>query len=80
MLGPLLYIIYINDLDSGISSEISKFADDTKIGKVITTDQDARTLQGDLDRLYDWPRKWQEFNIGKCSILSVGITPYITTL
>ncbi len=35
--------------------------------------QDARELQGDLDRLYDWVRKWQmEFNIGKCSTLSVG--------
>ncbi len=42
-------------------------------GKVIRTDQDVRELQGDLDRLSDWARKWQmEFNIGKCSILSVG--------
>ncbi len=74
MLGPLLFIIYINDLDSGISGEDSKFADDTKVGKVIRTDQDARELQNDLDRLYDWARKWQmEFNIGKCSILSVGV-------
>ncbi len=58
MLGPLLFIIYINDLDSGISSEVSKFADDTKVGKIIRTGQDARELQGDLDRLYDWARKW----------------------
>ncbi len=49
MLGPLLLIIYINDLDTGISSEVSKFADDTKVGKVIRTDQDALELQGDLD-------------------------------
>ncbi len=73
MLGPLQFIIYINDLDFGIGSEVSKFADDTKVGKVIRTDQDARELQGDLDRIYDWAMKWQmEFNIGKCSILSVG--------
>ncbi len=51
----------------GIVSEVSKFADDTKVGKVIRTDKDARELQGDLDRLFDWARKWQmEFNIGKC--------------
>ncbi len=64
---------YIHNLDSGISSEVSNFADDTKVGKVIKTDQDARELQGDLDRVYDWARTLQmEFNIGKCSTLSVG--------
>ncbi len=47
------FIIYINDLDSGISSDVSKFADDTKVGRVIRTDQDASELQDDLDRLYD---------------------------
>ncbi len=64
MLGPLLFIIYINDLDSGICSEVSKFEDDTKVGRVIRPDQDDSELQGDLDELYDWARKWQmEFNI-----------------
>ncbi len=58
MLGPLLFIIYINNLDSGIRIEVSKFADDTKVGKVVRTDQDVRELQGDLDRLCDWARKW----------------------
>lgn len=57
VLGPLLFLIYINDLDSSISSEVSKFADDTKVGRVIRTHQDARKLQGDLDRLYEWARK-----------------------
>ncbi len=51
MLRLLLFIIDINDLDSGISSEVSKFADDTKVGKLIRTDQDARELQGHLDSL-----------------------------
>ncbi len=53
MLGPLLFIIYINDLDSGVSSEVSRFADDTMVGRVNRTDQDASELQGDLDILYD---------------------------
>ena len=73
VLGPLLFIIYINDLESGISSDISKFADDTKIGKKVTNVDDARMLQEDLDRLYEWSEKWQmQFNVDKCSIMSVG--------
>ena len=73
VLGPLLFLIYINDLDDGIRSDISKFADDTKIGRNISTGEDAAILQEDLDRLFEWAEKWQmEFNIGKCSVLSVG--------
>ncbi len=73
VLGPLLFISYINDLDSGISSDISKFTDDTKVGRPILSDQDAGVLQVELDQLYEWEGKRQmEFNVGKCSILRVG--------
>ena len=73
VLGPLLFLIYINDLDDGISSDISKFADDTKIGRTIKKGEDVIMLQEDLDTLFEWAEKWQmEFNIGKCSVLSVG--------
>jgi hypothetical protein len=53
VLGPLLFIIYINDLDVGINSSISKFADDTKIGRVINTAEDNIALQEDLDKLVE---------------------------
>ena len=73
VLGPLLFIIYINDLETGINSDISKFADDTKIGRQVKNLDDARMLQDDLNRLYKWSEKWQmQFNINKCSIMSVG--------
>ncbi len=66
--------IHINELDSDINNEVSKFADDKKVGRVIKIDQDANELQDDLNKLYDWARERQmEFNIGKCSILSVGL-------
>ena len=73
VLGPLLFLIYINDLDSGISSDVSKFADDTKIGRVIRSDSDVIALQSDLDKMNEWSNRWQmQFNINKCKVLSVG--------
>ena len=73
VLGPLLFIIYINDLDNGISSDISKFADDSKIGRIIKSESDVKDLQGDLDRLNEWMVKWQmDFNIDKCKVVNIG--------
>ena len=73
VLGPLLFIIYLNDLDIDISSNLAKFADDTKIGRAINGAEDCQALQNDLNRLYDWSEKWQmEFNVDKCKVVSMG--------
>ena len=73
VLGPLFFLIYINDLDNGISSDVSKFADDTKVGRLIRSDADVIALQADLDRMKEWTDRWQmQFNINKCKVLSVG--------
>lgn len=50
MLGPLLFIMYIDELDSGISSNKSEFADDNKVGQQIHPDQDVSALQDELDK------------------------------
>ena len=50
VLGPKLFIIYINNLTSGIISDSSKFADNSKIGRIIRSESDVKDLQGDLDR------------------------------
>ncbi|XP_076034815.1 uncharacterized protein LOC143021293 [Oratosquilla oratoria] len=74
VLGPLLFIMYINDLDDGLNSDVSKFADDTKIGRLIRSGEDAQILQDDLNKLLTWSVKWQmNFNISKCSVLNVGL-------
>ena len=54
VLEPLLFSIYINDLDSGISTDISKFADDKKRDRIIRSDSDAIALQAGLNRMNEW--------------------------
>ena len=60
-------MIFINDLDEDISSNILKFADDTKIFKEIRCSSDCSHLKADLDKLVLWAQKWQMvFNVDKC--------------
>ena len=66
-LGPLLYLIFINDLDEDINSNILKFVDDTKIFKKVRCSTDCSQLQADLDKLVLSAQKWQMvFNVDKC--------------
>ena len=73
VLGPLLFLIYINDLDCGITSNISKFADDTKVGGKALTNGDCEVIQRDLDTLSTWSDKWLlKFNKDKCKVMHIG--------
>ena len=56
VLGPILFLIMINDIDKGISkqSKVSLFADDTRVLRPISTEEDVEDLQKDLDLIYDW--------------------------
>jgi len=75
VLGPLAFIIFINDLDDCTTriSIMNKFADDTKLGHLVLTDEDRIVLQSCLDSLVDWASTWcMEFNVAKCKVLHVG--------
>ena len=73
VLGPVLFLIYINDLDNNLISKLAKFADDTKLCKSVNSLDDTQSLQIDLDRLHEWSVKWQmTFNVDKCVVMHVG--------
>ena len=74
VLGPIVFLIYINDLDDDITSTVLKFADDTKVFRKIKGDADRQHLQDDLDTLVEWSEKWQMlFNFGMCSTQDMGM-------
>ena len=75
ILGPLLFIIFINCIDdiATLISIIRKFADDTKLGQTIKNDSDREILQNCLNNLFKWATDWgMEFNVEKCSVLHFG--------
>ena len=73
VLGPILFVIFINDLPDVVSSTAKIFADDTKLFRAIRITEDHDVLQQDLDNLVEWSNKWQlEFNETKCKSLHLG--------
>jgi len=75
VLGPILFLICINDLDESLFGDIVKFAGDTKIFSEVQTDADRQRLQDDINSLEIWSCKWQmEFNATKCKVMHVGRT------
>jgi hypothetical protein len=74
ILGPFFFIIFINDLPDVVSSsEIALYADDSKLFKVIKSQDDRHGLQADLQRVSLWADEWKMvFNVDKCKTLSIS--------
>ena len=73
MLGPVLFLIYINDIVDGLKCHDYLFADDMKIYNYIRSDTDASVLQTDLDQITKWTDKWLlQLSISKCKLMHLG--------
>ena len=72
VLGPLLFVLYINDLSDNTDSKSYLFADDTKIFWEISSEEDSIILQNDLTKLLEWSDRWLlKFHPDKCTSLSI---------
>ena len=73
VIGPLLFLLFINDMPNEMNCNIQLFADDAKIFKTVDNEEDHQDLAKDLDNLENWARLWQmRFNVGKCKVLHLG--------
>ena len=72
VLGPLLFLIYINDLPNNIHSTVRPFADDCVLYRETNNQLDSQELQKDLDELTKWEHDWQmHFNPDKCFVMKL---------
>ncbi|XP_060577593.1 uncharacterized protein LOC132734763 [Ruditapes philippinarum] len=73
VLGPTLFLIYINDIEDAIEGTLRLFADDTKLYNLANDDADIEKIQSDNDKLSIWSEKWLlKFNANKCTTLHYG--------
>jgi len=74
ILGPVLFLIFINDLELDVLNSIFKFADDTKILGKAASDEDCLKLQNDLNTLCNWSdRCLMKFKVAKCKVIHIHL-------
>ncbi len=77
ILGPLLFVLFINDIPHGLSdgTNLVLYADDTKIWREINTLTDYNILQSDINYLNDWAvRNKMKFHLDKCKVISISLS------
>ena len=74
VLGPILFLLYINDLPDKINCQVRLYADDVVLyTNVISSNESNSTLQTDLDRLTQWCKDWKmSINVDKCAIMRMS--------
>ena len=73
VLGPLLFVIYINDLPDCVDCESKLYADDSKLLSAYSDPLDGISLQRSIDSVNDWTKDWlMRLNVGKCKVMHLG--------
>ena len=71
IIGPLLFVVYINNIRDVCTSFMKLYADDAKLYRNVKSRQDVLSLQNDLNALFPWNKIWRmNFNISKCKFMS----------
>jgi hypothetical protein len=73
VIGPLLFIIYVNDLINMLSVHVKGFADDLQLISVNNSEDQHQILQDNFDSIFEWTQQWQlHLNIKKCKVMHFG--------
>ncbi len=73
VLGPILFVLYINDLPEAVRSDILLFADDTKVYREISSQEDRQALQDDVTAMERWSADWLlKFHPAKCKTMTLS--------
>ena len=73
VIGPLLFLIYVNDLPQEINSKLNMFADDTKMTSIVNSASQIGIIEKDLETLESWTTiNHMKFNVDKCSVMHCG--------
>ena len=76
VLGPLLFLVLIGDIDQNIATAfLSSFADDTRVRGKISCIHDTDLIQKDLNSVYDWTTENMELHGDKFELLRYGLDP-----
>ena len=72
VLAPIILQVYVKDMQCGVTSYMNLFADDAKLMRVVKNIDDCRELQGDVDKIDEWSRRWNlDFNAKKCHVMEL---------
>ena len=81
ILGPLLFLLFINDIPSLVNSNVMLFADDTKIWRKIQDENDILILQQDLKIIEHWCKTWKLYlNTEKCKYMEITTGEFNDTI